>query len=99
MITNLQFLGIYTDAIDSAIESAENLLRKFDFDDSDIDEMNEWAVQDLEETGSFSDITNSIICSYFSSAKAYVERHFGDADIYYYINCTASHLYCDGEEV
>lgn len=76
MITNLQFLGIYTDAIDSAIESAENLLRKFGFDDSAIDEMNEWAVQNLEETGSFSDITNSIIYSYFFVRKGVCGERF-----------------------
>lgn len=99
MMDKLWRIGIYTDAISNAIESSENLLRKFNFDDDAISEMNEWAIQDIEEVGLFTDITNSIIRCYFSAAKEYVERFFKDADISYYVNCHDSHLYCNGKEV
>ena len=101
MISNLHFLGIYEDAINNAIESAENLMKRpeFDFNAADIDEMNDWALEYLKENGDFSDITNSIIYAYFSSAKAYVNKYYPAAQIEWYINCNDSYLYYDGEEV
>lgn len=101
MISNMHYLGIYEDAINDAVESAENLLKHddFDFGTQDINNMNEWAIEDLNENGSFDDITNSIINAYFSSAKAYVNKHYPDAQIEYYVNCNDSHLYYDGDEV
>ena len=51
MISNLHFLGIYEDAINNAIESAENLMKRpeFDFNVADIDEMNDWALEYLKK--------------------------------------------------
>ena len=101
MIINMHFLGIYEDAINSAIESAENLLKReeFDFTDWDIDQLNDWAVQYLAENGSFENITDSIIYAYFSSAKEYVNKKYPNAQIDFYVNCNDSHLYYDGMEV
>ena len=101
MINGLCFLGIYEDAINSAIEKAESLMKHedFDFDISDIDEMNEWALEYLKECGSFEDITNSIILAYFSSTEAYIKQKYPDADIDYYVNCMDSYLIYKGEEV
>lgn len=101
MISNMHFLGIYEDAINSAIESAENLLKheEFEFTDWDISQLNDWAVQYLTENGSFENITDSIIYAYFSSVKEYVNKKYPNAQIDFYVNCNDSHLYYDGMEV
>jgi hypothetical protein len=99
MISNLCYLGIYENAINDAIESSEELLKLFGFGVSDVVEMNEWARDYLVENGSFESITNSIICAYFSSAKAYVENVYKEVEIDFYVNGHDSHLYYDGTEV
>lgn len=101
MITNLQYLGIHEDAIDRAIESAENLLRceEFDFTERDVEKLNDEAFQYLKENGNFEDITNSIIYAYYSSAKEYVNNEYPYAQIDFYVNCHDSHLYYDGMEI
>ena len=99
MITNLQFIGIYEDAIDEAVDSSENALRICHLEDR-IDELNEEALNDLKYTGSFDDITNSIIMSYFSTAKALIEKYAkNNYNPDFYVNCSDSHFYLDGEEV
>jgi len=101
MISTMHYLGIYEDAINDAVESAENLLKHedFDFTTQDIDNMNEWAFEYLKENGDFGNITDSIIYAYFSSARAYVNRRYPKAQIDYYINCNDSYLYYNGDEV
>ena len=101
MISNMHYLGKNHQAINNAVESAENLLKHedFDFTTQDIDNMNEWALEYLKENGDFGDITNSIIYAYFSSARAYVNRRYPKAQIDYYINCNDSYLYYNGDEV
>ena len=98
MISNLHFLRIYEDAINNAIESAENLLKleEFGFNDDDIDNMNAMAFECLIDNGSFSNITDSIIYAYFSSARAYVNKKYPEAQIDYYINSNDSYLYYNG---
>ena len=51
MITNLQYLGIYEDAIDNAINSCEEAMRQLEFSVSDIDDMNEKALSNLRNFG------------------------------------------------
>ena len=52
----------------------------------------------LREIGDFGDITNSIITAYFESVKNILAKFTTDP-VTYYVNCTDSHLYIDGEEV
>lgn len=99
MISNIHYLGIYEDAIDDAVESSENLLRLFDFNDNDINLLNDYAREYLIENGDFNEITNSIIYAYFITAKEYVESKYQNAVVTFYVNCHDSYLYLDGVEV
>lgn len=99
MISNMQYLGIYEGAIDDAVESSENLLKLFDFNDNDINLLNDYAREYLIENGDFNEITNSIIYAYFTTAKEYVESKHPNAVVTFFVNCHDSHLYLDGVEV
>ena len=99
MITNLQYLGIYEDAIDNAINSCEEAMKQMEFNVHDIDTMNEMAVDDLKDIGDWSDITNSIISAYFSTTKYLINKRYPELDVDYYINCSDSHFYIGGDEV
>ena len=99
MISNLAYLGIYEDAINSAIDTCEEALKSLDFSVDDIDNMNEWAVDDLKQIGSWDDITNSIIEAYFSTTAYMINERFPDKECDYYVNCDDSHFYIDNEEV
>ena len=98
MFTNFQYLGIYEDAINDAIDTCESALKQVGGED-DIDDMNEYALYHLKECGSFDDITNSIISAYFSTMKYFIKKYRPDADVDYYVNGDDSHLYIDHEEV
>lgn len=97
-MTNLQYLRIYPDAIDSAIDSAENAMNFCGLGDyTYIDDMNEEAFSNLNYLGSFENITNSIISAYFSTAAAFIEKYATKKyKVDYYINCSDSDFYVDG---
>lgn len=99
MISNMHYLGIYEDAIDNAVESSENLLKLFNFNDNDINLLNYYAREYLIENGNFNEITNSIIYAYFITAKEYVESKYPNAVVTFYVNYHDSYLYLDGVEV
>jgi len=99
MCTNFQFLGIYEDAINDAIDTCESALKKVGASISDIDDMNDDALYRLKECGDFEDITNSIISAYFSTVGYFIKKYRPDADVDYYVNGDDSHLYIDREEV
>lgn len=99
MFTNFQYLGIYEDAINDAIDTCESALKQVGASVSDIDSMNEDALCYLKECGSFDDITNSIISAYFSTVGYFIKKYKPDADVDYYVNGNDSHLYIDREEV
>ena len=84
MISNIHYLGIYEDAIDDAVESSENLLRLFDFNDNDINLLNDYAREYLIENGDFNEITNSIIYAYFITTKEYVESKYPNAVVTFF---------------
>ena len=99
MITNLQYLGIYEDSIDSAINSCEEALKQLEFDVSDIDRMNDYALEDLKACGDWNDITNSIINAYFSTTQWFIAQRYPEIDTDYYVNGYDSHFYIGGDEV
>lgn len=98
MITTLQYLGIYEDAIENAVTTAENALTQLDLDYC-IDELNESAFEDMKAINDWEHITNTIIAAYFACAQSIIERELPDVDTDYYVNCDDSHFYIGGDEV
>lgn len=99
MMTNLAFLNIYPDAIDDAIESCEDAMKELGFTISEIDDMNECAMEDLKEIGSFDDITNSIISAYYHAAASMIEDKYPGISVDYYVNCHDSPFTVDKPEI
>ena len=95
----LNYLGIYEDAINDAIETCENAMELKGFTGNEINAMHDIATTDLKDIGDFGDITNSIIAAYFSTTAGLISDKFPDDDIDYYINCHDSHFYINNEEV
>ena len=94
----MPFLGIYPVAIGNAIDQCELAMKNTGFGSHAISEMHDMAEECLKETGSFEDITNSIIYAYFSTTKDMIERCWPGHEVDYFINCSDSHFYIDGEE-
>lgn len=92
MITNLQYLGIYEDAIDDAISECEDVLKELGFNISEIDTMNERAVRDFRSYGTTGDITNSIIQAYFDETESMILSRYPEAYISTYVNCHDSSI-------
>lgn len=95
----LQLLGIYPDAINSAISDAEWAVSLFGLN---TDRLHEHAEMYLEEGGSFADITNSIIFTYFASAEYMIRDFTGSRSEYkpaFYVNCYDSHFYINNIDV
>ena len=86
MKTTCQFLGIHTDEIESAAKSCEDAMEKLGFTMDEIDDMNDYAKQELEEIGSWSDITNSIIGCYFRAAEYMIHQKFPRLRVDYDVN-------------
>lgn len=100
MITNLQYLGIYEDSINMAIDIAEQAVDAYVTSSSHpVDDLADLATDWLQECGSFENITNSIIAAWFSSASSMIERDNPKLVVDYFINCDDSHFYINGEEI
>lgn len=102
MTSNLCFLGINEDAINNAIEKAENLLKmdELEFDEHDIYRLHGIAKGNLHDYGRINDnITNAIIDCYFQAVRGMVMYKYPKAKIEYYINGNDSHLYYDNTVV
>ena len=96
MITNLQYLGIYEDAIDGAIERCEDTMKEYGFTDEEMDDVASMVEEDLNETGTFSDITNSIIGSWFRVTADILQQKIKGIEVDYYVNCHDSHFNASG---
>ena len=103
MITNLQWLGIYPDVIDKAIDSAESAVSRIGKTDVErinlVDDLNDYALENLQNYGSFKDITNSIIGAYFDAAESMINDKKPKWEVSFYVNCGDSHFVINGEEV
>ena len=98
-MNRLRMLGIYEEAINSAIESCEEALMNTLIEDH-INTLHNSIGECLKETGSWDDITNSIIYAYFSTTKALIEEFSSlEVDIDFYINGSDSHFYVNEEEM
>lgn len=97
---NLGFLGIHEYEINRAIERAENAMKREGFNDEKINDMHSMVFEELKETGSWEDITNSIIGSYFIVTADFINDKYSDSQYAtYYVNGLDSHFYLNGEEV
>lgn len=94
---NLEFLGIYPDSINTVIETCENVLRELGFSGIEIDDMNDAAKSDFEMIGSLSDITNSIIESYYSATAYMIKSRYPEKEVTYYVDGGLSDFCIDGE--
>lgn len=86
MITTCQFLGIHTGEIESAAKTCEDSMENLGFTMDEIDDMNDYARQELEEIGSWSDITNSIIGCYFRATEYMIHQKFPKLRVDYDVN-------------
>lgn len=95
-MADIRYIGIYTDAIESIIDTCYDALKNEEID-VDLEDM---VTEDLKEIGDWSDITNSIIGAYLNITSSLInDKHNNDKYATYYVNCHDSHLYVDGEEV
>lgn len=90
MITNLQYLRIYPDAIDTAISRVEEAMEGLGFGAREIQDMHDEAFSELEEVGNWENITNSIIFAYYRTAEAFILERYPGATVDYYVNGTDS---------
>lgn len=90
----LQWLGIYPDDIRHAVEVADLACINAGLTEDDIDFDSEDMIFDLKCTGSWENITNSIIFSYFGLCTSAVEKKLGadNVEIDWYVNGYDSHL-------
>lgn len=69
------------------------------FTEKEIEEMNYMVIEQLEECGDWSNITNSIIDAYFTVTADLIKQRRKDVKVSYYVNGMDSHFYIDGEEI
>lgn len=93
------FLGIYVDDIERAAEACESAMERLGFSLDEIDDMNDYAKQDLdEEWGGLEDITNRIIDAYFRATEYMIRDRFPSLGIHSYVNGSCSSFDVDEPE-
>jgi len=95
-MSTLTSLGIYEQAIEDAVESAYLCYEMAGFADTSV--LTQCAEEELEESGNWNDITNSIIHAHFICCKDLIEQNT-DHKVEYYVNAGDSHIWLDGEEI
>ncbi len=98
-MSNIRFLGIYEEEINNAVDTSELALKQEGFTEKEIDEMNDMVMEQLEECGDWSNITNSIIDAYFTVTADLIKQRGLGVNVSYYVNGMDSHFYIDGEEI
>ena len=98
-MSNIRFLGIYEEEINNAVDLSELALKQEGFTEKEIEEMNDMALEQLEECGDWSNITNSIIDAYFTVTADLIKQRGLGVNVSYYVNGMDSHFYIDGEEI
>jgi len=98
-MSNIRFLGIYEEEINNAVDISELAMKQEGFTEKEIKEMNDMALEQLEECGDWSNITNSIIDAYFTVTADLIKQRRKDKEVSYYVNEMDSHFYIDGEEI
>lgn len=98
-MSNIRFLGIYEEEINNAVDTSELAMKREGFTEKEIEEMNDMVIEQLEECGDWSNITNSIIDAYFTVTADLIKQRGLGVNVSYYINGMDSHFYIDGEEI
>lgn len=98
-MSNIRFLGIYEEEINNAVDTSELAMKREGFTEKEIEEMNDMVIEQLEECGDWSNITNSIIDAYFTVTADLIKQRGLGVDVSYYVNGMDSHFYINGEEV
>ena len=98
MITTCAFLGIYVDSIERASEQCEDAMEKLGFDIDEIDDMNDYAKEELQEYCDFSDITNSIIAAYYRATEYMIHQKYPTLAVNYYVDGYCSSFDVDEPE-
>lgn len=94
---NINMIGIYPEAINSAINKCCSALDQYNCDPKN--KIHDYAEEILTETGKWSNITNSIIEAYFQATQYLLKRKKKNLKVEYYVNCNDSHLYINQEEI
>lgn len=98
MASWMNYIGIWEDAINDAINTAEEALKQLELDYR-IKKLHSDAAIELEYVGSWDHITNSIITAYFTAAQSIISDYLPDIETDFYVNCYDSHFYIGGDEV
>ena len=98
-MSNIRFWGIYEEEINNAVDTSELAMKREGFTEKEIEEMNDMVIEQLEECGDWSNITNSIIDAYFTVTADLIKQRGLGVDVSYYVNGMDSHFYINGEEV
>lgn len=98
-MSNIRFLGIYEEEINNAVDTSELAMKREGFTEKEIEEMNDMVMEQLEECGDWSNITNSIIDAYFTVTADLIKQRGLGVDVSYYVNGMDSHFYINGEEI
>lgn len=98
-MSNIRFLGIYEEEINNAVDISELAMKREGFTEKEIEEMNDMVIEQLEECGDWSNITNSIIDAYFTVTADLIKQRGLGVNVSYYVNGMDSHFYIDGEEI
>lgn len=97
--TTCDFLGIHPDEIERASAMCETAMENLGFSSAEIDDMNDYAKQELdEEWGGIDDITNRIISAYFRAAEYMIHERFPSLGVDYYVNGYCSSFDVDEPE-
>lgn len=99
MITTCQFLGIYVDEIERASEQCEDAMEQLGFSISEIDDMNDYAKQELdEEWCGLDNITNRIIGAYYRATEYMIHERYPSLGVNYYVDGYSSSFEVDDPE-
>lgn len=98
-MSDIRFIGIYEDSINNAIDTCYLALETLKFTESEIDHVDDIALDILEEIGTWREITNSIITAYFIATEGIIKDKYPDKETSFFVNGDDSHFYIDNEEV
>lgn len=99
MKTTCEFLGIYPEYIEIESEKCEDAMKKLGFSIDEIDDMNDYAKQELdEEWGGMDDITNRIIAAYYRATEYMIHQKYPTLGVNYYVDGYCSSFDVDEPE-
>lgn len=93
------FLGIYPEYIEKASKTCEDAMERLGFSVSEIDDMNDYAKQEIDENrGGMDGITNRIISAYYSVTACMIHEKFPNLRVDYDVDGYCSFFDVDEPE-